>query len=69
MTDPRNIPNDRKVRQEKKGRGQEVARGAAKGLQPGRKPHMARTTDTVAPEGQVLMPAVNATRRAESKPY
>ena len=52
MTDPRNIAHDKKVRQEKKHRGQEVAPGAAQVVQPGRKPHIAPTTDTVAPEGQ-----------------
>ena len=52
MTDPRNIAHDKKVRQEKKHRGLEVAPGAAQAIQPGRKPHIAPTMDAVAPEAQ-----------------
>jgi hypothetical protein len=52
MTDPRNIAHDKKVRQEKKHRGQEVAPGAAQTVQPGRKPHITPTADAVPPEGQ-----------------
>lgn len=40
MTDPRNIAHDKKIQQEKKHRGEEVAPGAEKTPQPGRKPHM-----------------------------
>ena len=39
MTDPRNIAHDKKVQQEKKHHGEEVAPGADVTPQPGRKPH------------------------------
>lgn len=40
MTDPRNIAHDKKVQQEKKHRGEQVAPGADVTPQPGRKSHM-----------------------------
>ena len=40
MTDPRNIAHDKKVKQEKKHQGEEVAPGADKTPQPGKKTHM-----------------------------
>ena len=40
MTDPRNIAHDKKVQQEKKHRGEDIAPGADEKPQPGRKPHM-----------------------------
>ena len=40
MTDPRNIAHDKKVQQEKKHNGEEIAPGADETPQPGRKPHM-----------------------------
>jgi hypothetical protein len=40
MTDPRNIAHDKKVQQEKKHRGEEIAPGADETPQPGKKPHM-----------------------------
>ncbi len=40
MTDPRNIAHDKKVQQEKKHRGEEIAPGAEHAPQPGRKPHL-----------------------------
>ena len=40
MTDPRNIAHDKKVAQEKKHHGDEVAPGADKTPQPGKKTHM-----------------------------
>lgn len=42
MTDPRNIAHDKKVKQEKTHHGKEVAPGADKTPQPGKKTHMAR---------------------------
>lgn len=39
MTDPRNVAHDKKVQQEKKHRGEEIAPGADETPQPGRKPH------------------------------
>ncbi|WP_397410664.1 hypothetical protein [Polaromonas sp.] len=44
MTDPRNIAHDKKVQQEKKHRGEEIAPGAEHAVQPGKKPHL-ETTD------------------------
>ncbi|MES2832572.1 MAG: hypothetical protein V4695_11330 [Pseudomonadota bacterium] len=40
MTDPRNIAHDKKVQQEKKHRGEEIAPDAEHTPQPGRKPHL-----------------------------
>ncbi len=40
MTDPRNVAHDKKVQQEKKNRGEEVAPGADQTPQPGKKTHM-----------------------------
>jgi len=40
MTDPRNIAHDKKVQQEKRHQGEEIAPGSAKIPQPGKKPHM-----------------------------
>ncbi len=40
MTDPRNIAHDKKVQQEKKHRGEEIAPDAEHVPQPGRKPHL-----------------------------
>ena len=40
MTDPRNVAHDKKVRQEKKHRGEEIAPGSDQTPQPGKKTHM-----------------------------
>ncbi|MFG6430437.1 hypothetical protein [Roseateles sp. LYH14W] len=40
MTDPRNVAHDKKVHQQKKHRGEEVAPGADHTPQPGKKTHM-----------------------------
>ncbi len=40
MTDPRNVAHDKKVQQEKKHHGEEVAPGAEHTPQPGKKPHL-----------------------------
>jgi len=40
MTDPRNIAHDKKVKQEKRHHGEEVAPGADETPQPGKKAHM-----------------------------
>ena len=50
MTDPRNIAHDKKVRQEKKHRHEEVAPGAAQTVQPGKKPHMAPPPEAPLPD-------------------
>ncbi len=52
MTDPRNVAHDKKVQQEKKHRGDDVAHGADETPQPGRKPHMEHhASDDVPAEG------------------
>jgi len=38
MTDPRNVAHDKKVQQEKKHHGEEIAPGAIHAPQPGQKP-------------------------------
>ena len=48
MTDPRNIAHDKKVRQEKKHRNEEVAPGADATPQPGKKTHMERHASDIA---------------------
>ena len=57
MTDPRNVAHDKKVQQEKKHKHEEVAPGADKTPQPGKKTHMehhasetAKAPDEAAPE-------------------
>ncbi len=42
MSDPRNVAHDKKVQQEKKHNHEEIAPGADKTPQPGKKPHMER---------------------------
>lgn len=42
MTDPRNVAHDKKVNHEKTHHGEEVAPGADKTPQPGKKTHMER---------------------------
>ncbi len=51
MTDPRNIAHDKKVQQEKKHRGEDIAPGAEHAPQPGRKPHLETHDDTPAANG------------------
>lgn len=45
MTDPRNIAHDKKVQQEKKHCGEEIAPGAEHAVQPGKKPHLVAAND------------------------
>jgi hypothetical protein len=45
MTDERNIAHDKKVQQEKKNHGEEIAPGAEHAPQPGKKPHLVSTED------------------------
>ena len=40
MTDPRNIAHDKKVQQEKKHKGEEIAHNPTHTPQPGKKPHL-----------------------------
>lgn len=42
MTDPRNVAHDKKVQQEKKHHGEEIAPEAEHAPQPGRKPHLVK---------------------------
>ena len=48
MTDPRNVAHDKKVQQEKKHHGEEIAPGADKTPQPGKKTHMENHVSDVA---------------------
>ena len=45
MTDPRNVAHDKKVQQEKKKHGDEIAPGAEHAPQPGQKPRMQQPVD------------------------
>lgn len=48
MADPRNVAHDKKVQEEKKHHGEEVAPGATEKPQPGKKPTLEK--DTGAPD-------------------
>lgn len=48
MTDPRNVAHDKKVQQEKKNHNEEIAPGADKTPQPGKKTHMERHASDTA---------------------
>ena len=48
MTDPRNVAHDKKVQQEKKHQGEEIAPGSDKKPQPGKKTHMENHASDVA---------------------
>ena len=48
MTDPRNVAHDKKVQQEKKHRGEEVAPDAEHVPQPGMKPALKHSGEKVA---------------------
>jgi hypothetical protein len=52
MTDPRNIAHDKKVQQEKKHRGEEIAPGAGHAVQPGKEPHLTANYDKPATDGK-----------------
>ena len=47
MTDPRNVAHDKKVQQEKKKHGEEIAPGFEHVPQPGQKPRMQQSNDKV----------------------
>ena len=47
MTDPRNVAHDKKVQQAKKHQGDEIAPGADKTPQPGKKTHMEKHASDV----------------------
>jgi hypothetical protein len=48
MTDPRNIAHDKRVRQEKKHRSEEISPGADNTPQPGKKTHMEHHASDIA---------------------
>jgi hypothetical protein len=50
MTDPRNVAHDKKVQQEKKHRGEEIAPDAIHAPQPGQKPALKHDDDTESKE-------------------
>ncbi len=56
MTDARNIAHDKKVQQEKKHQGKDVAPGADEKPQPGRKPHQEHHAkdDATPPEAPTI---------------
>lgn len=58
MTDPRNIAHDKKVQQEKKHNKEEIAPGANKTPQPGKKTHMERhaSDEAKAPDEAAPVP-------------
>jgi hypothetical protein len=45
MTDPRNVAHDKKVQQEKKKHGDDIAQGSEHAPQPGQKPRMQHPED------------------------
>jgi hypothetical protein len=49
MTDPRNVAHDKKVHQEKKHHGEEIAPEAVHAPQPGKKPHLKDDESKVTP--------------------
>ena len=63
MTDPRNVAHDKKVQQEKKNHSEEIAPGADKTPQPGKKTHMERHASDIA-----KVPAEAAPVPTEEKP-
>lgn len=52
MTDPRNVAHDKKVQQEKKNHGEEVAPDAVHAPQPGMKPALKHDDDAAEQEEQ-----------------
>ena len=49
MTDPRNVAHDKRVQQEKKHKGEDIAQGTVATPQPGKKPQMEKhASDTPA---------------------
>ena len=58
MTDPRNIAHDKKIQQEKKHRGEDIAPGAEKTPQPGRKPQIeSRESEVTLDSDSAAVPA------------
>ena len=55
MTDPRNVAHDKKVQQEKKHQGEEIAPGAIHAPKPGQKPAL-KHEDVAPPDGDTPSP-------------
>ena len=65
MTDPRNIAHDKKVQQEKKHRNEDIAPGADKTPQPGKKTHMDHHASDIAKAPVEAEPIETATKPLE----
>ena len=65
MTDPRNIAHDKKVQQAKKHRNEEIAPGADKTPQPGKKTHMEHHASDVEKEPDQAAPVPTAEKPLE----
>ena len=65
MTDPRNVAHDKKVQQEKKHHGEEIAPGADKKPQPGKKTHMENHASDVAKVPDVASPVPTSEKPLE----
>lgn len=65
MSDPRNVAHDKKVQQEKKHHGEEIAPGADKTPQPGRKTHMENHASDVAKVPDEAEPVPTAEKTLE----
>ena len=65
MTDPRNVAHDKKVQQAKKHHGEEVAPGADKTPQPGKKPHMENHASDIAKVADEAAPVTNGEKPLE----
>lgn len=63
MTDPRNIAHDKKVQQEKKHQGKEIAPGADKTPEPGKKTHMEHHASDVEKAPDEAAPVPTAEKR------
>ncbi len=65
MTDPRNVAHDKRVQQEKKHHGEEIAPGADKKPQPGKKTHMENHASDVAKAPDEAAPVQNGEKPLE----
>lgn len=65
MTDPRNIAHDKKVQQEKKHQGAEIAPGSDKTPQPGKKTHKEHHASDVAKVPDEAAPVPTAEKPLE----
>lgn len=65
MTDPRNVAHDKKVQQEKKHHGQEIAPGADKTPEPGKKTHMGHHASDTPKTPDEAAPVPDGEKRAD----